>query len=120
MNLIKIFLKKRVISHFIFISVILFGFIALAKLPVEELPAVNLDFAIIVTSYPGASSEEIERLITIPIEDALTKVEDVDEIGSKSEPGKSVFNIKFIENVKEYNQRISDMESLINKIPNIQ
>ncbi len=119
MNLIKLFLKKRVISHFIFISVLLFGFIAIQKLPVEELPAVNLDFAIIVTSYPGASSEEIERIITIPIEDALTKVEDIDEITSKSEPGKSVFMIKFVENVKNYEQRISDMESVINKIPNM-
>ncbi len=119
MNLIKLFLKKRVISHFIFISVLLFGFIAIQKLPVEELPAVNLDFAVIVTSYPGASSEEIERIITIPIEDALTKVEDIDETTSKSEPGKSVFMIKFVENVKNYEQRISDMESVINKIPNM-
>lgn len=119
MNLIKLFLEKRVISHFIFISVLLFGFIAIQKLPVEELPAVNLDFAVIVTSYPGASSEEVERIITIPIEDALTKVEDIDEITSKSEPGKSVFMVRFVENVKNYEQRISDMESVINKIPNM-
>ena len=117
--MIKLFLKKRIISHFIFISVILFGFIALEKLPIEELPAVNLDFAVIVTSYPGASSEEIERIISIPIEDALSKVEDIDEITSKSEPGKSVFMIKFVENIKNYDQRISDMESVLNKIPNM-
>jgi len=119
MNLIKLFLKKRVISHFIFISVFIFGLMSLSKLPVEELPAVNLDFAVIVTAYPGASSEEVERILTIPIEESLSSVEDIDEINSKSEPGKSVFFIKFVENVKNYDQRISDMESVINKIPNM-
>ena len=119
MKFIEIFLKKPIIAHFIFIAVLIFGIFATQTLPVEENPEINLGFAIIVSFYPGAAPNEIERLITIPIEDAVANVEDIDFINSGSQNGKSSVFVKFIENVEDIDRRVLDIQTEINKIPDL-
>ncbi len=119
MNFVKLFLDKPIISHFLFISIFIFGLIAVLKLPVESMPSVNLDFSVIVALYPGGGPEEIEKIITIPIEDAVANVQDVNSISSRSENGKSVVIVNFVENVKNYDQRIMDLQTETNKISNL-
>jgi HAE1 family hydrophobic/amphiphilic exporter-1 len=119
MKFINIFLKKPIIAHFLFVAVLVFGIIATQTLPVEESPEINLGFAIIVTSYPGAAPNEIERLLTIPIEDAVANVEDIDYINSGSSNGKSVVFVRFLENVKDIDRRVMDLQTEINKIPDL-
>ncbi len=116
MSIVRLILKKPIISHFIFFSVLLFGTFALMKMPVEEMPNTPLDFAIVVTMYPGASPQDVERLISIPLEDAIANVQDIDEIRSKSTNGKSVISAKFIENVENFDQRVLDIQTEINKV----
>lgn len=119
MRFIEIFLKKPIIAHFIFVAVVIFGIFATQTLPVEESPEINLGFAIIITIYPGAGPAEIERLITIPIEDAVANVEDIDFINSSSRNGKSSVFVKFLENVEDIDRRVMDLQTEISKIPDL-
>ncbi|MBN2694309.1 efflux RND transporter permease subunit [bacterium] len=119
MGIFKLFLNKPIIVHFIFIFVAVYGFIALKKIPVEKNPQVTLDFAIIMTTYTGASPDQIESLITIPIEDAIANIQDIKQIRSRSENGKSIIFIDFVDGVKNYDQRVIDIQTEINKLPNL-
>lgn len=119
MSFLNIFLKKPIIAHFLFFAVLFFGIIATQTLPVEESPEINLGFVIVVTIYPGAAPQEIERLITIPIEDAVANVEDIDYINSGSSNGKSTVFINFLENVKDIDKRVLDIQTEINKITDL-
>lgn len=119
MRFIEVFLKKPIIAHFIFVVVIIFGIFATQTLPVEESPEINMGFAIITTIYPGAGPTEIERLITIPIEDAVVNVEDIDFINSSSRNGKSSVFVKFLESVKDIDRRVMDLQTEISKIPDL-
>jgi len=119
MDLIRFFLKKPIITHFIFVAVFLFGLLATFTIPVEESPEINLGFVIIVTLYPGAAPQEIERLISIPIEDAVANVEDIDYIHSGSQNGKSTVFVNFLESVKDIDRRVVDIQTEINKIPDL-
>ena len=119
MDLIRFFLKKPIITHFIFVAVFLFGLLATFTIPVEETPEINLGFVIIVTLYPGAAPQEIERLISIPIEDAVANVEDIDYIHSGSQNGKSTVFVNFLESVKDIDRRVVDIQTEINKIPDL-
>lgn len=119
MDLIRFFLKKPIITHFIFVAIFLFGLLATFTIPVEETPEINLGFVIIVTLYPGAAPQEIERLISIPIEDAVANVEDIDYIHSGSQNGKSTVFVNFLESVKDIDRRVVDIQTEINKIPDL-
>ena len=119
MRFIEIFLKKPIIAHFIFAAVLFFGIFATQTLPVEESPEINLGFAIIITLYPGAAPNEIERLVTIPIEDAVANVEDIDYLNSSSRNGKSSVFVRFLENVEDIDRRVMDLQTEISKIPDL-
>ncbi|MFO7734693.1 MAG: efflux RND transporter permease subunit [bacterium] len=120
MGMLRFFIKKPICAHFIFIAAIAFGIFALNELPVEDSPNIDLGFAIVITSYPGAGPEEIERIITIPIEEAVSQVDDIDYITSSSQEGRSVVFISFNEDVgDEIDSRIMDVQTKINEIPDL-
>lgn len=119
MNFIRFFLNKPIVTHFIFVAVFVFGLLAVFTMPVEESPEINLGFVIVTTLYPGAAPQEIERLITIPIEDAVANVEDIDYINSGSQNGKSSVFINFLDSVKDIDKRVVDIQTEINKIPDL-
>jgi multidrug efflux pump len=119
MSFVQFFLKKPIIAHFIFVAVMVFGIIATQTIPVEETPEINLGFVIVITLYPGAAPQEMERLITIPVEDAIANVEDIDYIQSGSQNGKSSIFINFLDTVKDIDKRVVDIQTEISKIPDL-
>lgn len=89
---------------YLFIMILLFwGVMSHGKLPKEVLPEVKFPYAILMTEYPGASSQAVEKGITNKIESALSGIGDIKKITSDSSQGLSTVIIKFEEgiNVKE-------------------
>ena len=96
MNLPKIAVGKPVSTSMLFIAIILIGVISLAKLPVELMPDVSYKKITIITRVRGGMPPaEVEELVTKPIEDAVSMVNRVKEITSRSEKGESQVVIRF-------------------------
>ena len=94
--LIKFSLKQGVLLNVIFVGLIIFSsWIALPNLPIEQFP--NFDFGeiTITTNYPGATADEVERLVTQEIEDSLRGMKNLDFVKSTSRPDMSIVNVKF-------------------------
>jgi len=70
--------------------ILILGFISLTGLSVDLYPEFNLPFILVLTSYDGAGPEEIENLVTRPIEESLATLSGVDEMFSQSTPGTSM------------------------------
>lgn len=87
---------KRPVAAFMAVLVILIlGFVSLSKMQVDLLPDIQLPTAVVVTTYPGASSEEIETMITKPIEKEIAGVENIKSISSSSEANVSMITVSF-------------------------
>ncbi len=71
--------------------------IALPNLPVEQFPNFTFGEVQISTMYPGATPNEVERLVTEEIEDSLRGMEDLDYVKSTSQADRSTVNIKFVD-----------------------
>ncbi len=71
------------------------GAFSLIQLPREVFPAVQLNWVYVVTHWPGASPEEVERLVTVPLEEEIAKVDRIGSITSTSYQGRSVISVKF-------------------------
>jgi multidrug efflux pump subunit AcrB len=74
---------------------LLLGFFAIAITPKEEEPQIDVTFANVFISYPGASAKEVEQLIAIPAQQVLSEIAGVDDIFSISSPGQAVLTVAF-------------------------
>ena len=89
MNIAKLSVNNPVTANTSMLAVILLGIFALTSLPREFLPDINFNMVMILTAYPGTSPEEIEKLITKPIEDDIKDISKINYISSKSSEGRS-------------------------------
>lgn len=90
MKISDISVKRPVAVTMLFLIVLLLGGVSLSKLNLDLFPELNLPMAIAVTSYDGVGPEEIENLITRPIEGAIGTVSGIKNISSTSSMGSSM------------------------------
>jgi HAE1 family hydrophobic/amphiphilic exporter-1 len=95
MWLTRLALNRPVTITVFMVAVIVLGFYALSKTQVELQPKVDFPVITILTVYPGASPDEVETLVTKPIEDAVAGVEGLRQITSVSQYGISQVTLEF-------------------------
>ena len=97
MNLAQ-FVVNRPIYGWILALVCLFGGIhGIENIGRLEDPAFPIKQAYIITTYPGASAEEVEQEVTDRIEDALQELHSIKRLISKSVPGRSEIQVELLE-----------------------
>jgi len=90
MNLTEISIKRPSLIIVLFSVFILFGYIGFKNLSYELMPDFNQPVVVIKTVYPGAEPQEVETSVSRKIEDALSNLEGVDYLVTKSLPNASV------------------------------
>jgi HAE1 family hydrophobic/amphiphilic exporter-1 len=76
-------------------AILVLGWRSRGEMPAELNPNVNIPYVSINTTYPGAGPQEIETLVTKPIEDAVASVNGIKNITSQSQDGVSIISIEF-------------------------
>ena len=87
--------RRPIFTVMVVLMVVLLGTISLINLPIDLMPDISYPTLSISCSYENAGSEEIEELITRPIEEALSAVPGVEEITSVSIEGQSTVRVAF-------------------------
>ncbi len=80
----------------IFVLLVSFGLYTITDLAIDLYPEVTPPVLLIFTNYSGAGPEEIEKLITRPLEGALSNVANIEKITSISSEGSSQITIRFV------------------------
>jgi cobalt-zinc-cadmium resistance protein CzcA len=101
-KLIELSLRYKILVLVLFIVIAAFGFKAYKKIPVDAFPDITPKQVIIYTESPGNSAEDIEKLITYPIESALSGMAGVKLIMSNSIFGLSYVSIFFEDDLDIY------------------
>ncbi len=97
MNLTEISIRRPSLIIVLFSVLILMGYIGYKNLSYELLPDFNQPVVVIKTIYPGAEPQEVETSVSRKIEDALSNLEGIDYLVTKSLPNASVIiaNLKY-------------------------
>ena len=97
MNITEISIKRPSLIIVLFSVLILLGYIGYKNLSYELLPDFNQPVVVIKTIYPGAEPQEVETSVSRKIEDALSNLEGIDFLVTKSLPNASVIiaNLKY-------------------------
>jgi HAE1 family hydrophobic/amphiphilic exporter-1 len=78
-----------------FVAVTIMGLFSLSKLPIDLLPDIETNTIMVMTSYQGASAQDIEQNITRPLENTLNSVEHLKHISSNSRENISIITLEF-------------------------
>ena len=120
-NISEIAIKHPVTTIMMMMTLIILGIISYGKLSIELFPNISFPVITITTIYPGASAQEVETLVSKPIEDALSGINGVDTIRSVSSNGLSNVIIEFImeKDIKDASNEAKEKVGLIRaKLPN--
>ncbi|MFH1843579.1 MAG: efflux RND transporter permease subunit [bacterium] len=93
--MIRFCVNHPVATWMIFCALIICGAYALPRLNIEAMPETDLPSLSIFTAWNGASPAAIQRSITIPIEEAARKCHGIEELVSRSSPGRSSITVSF-------------------------
>lgn len=93
--MIDLFIKRPVFTTMLVMLLVVFGLSAYPSLGVDLYPDVEFPIVLVSVTYTGASPEEMESLITKPVEDAVSSVAGIKTLSSVSREGVSQTTIEF-------------------------
>ena len=79
----------------VFVAIAIFGIFSLMNLSINQLPNMETNFIMVMTSYPGASAADIETNISKTLENTLNAVPDLKHLSSTSRENTSVLSLEF-------------------------
>jgi multidrug efflux pump subunit AcrB len=110
MRLLRSFLSNHVFANLSFAVVLVMGIGGYMQMPREQDPEINFNWINVTTPLQGASAEDVEKLVTQPLEDAIRKVSDIRFVSSNSREGISTILVRF-EDIGPalFDKRINDL-----------
>ena len=107
--------KRPIATTMAFLIIIVVGAMGLRFLPVDLLPQIEYPQLTIRTNYPNVGPEEIEKIITDRVENAVAVVPNVEEIRSRSEEGQSRVTLEFSQGVN-IDEAANDVRAALDRI----
>jgi multidrug efflux pump subunit AcrB len=114
-NFWSFFLHKRSFTVFLMIILTIAGLYSVVKIPKESTPDISIPLGIVTTALPGASSADVERLVTDKIESGVLGIEHVSKVTSTSANGVSVVSVEF-DSSADITKSIQSLKDAVDKV----
>jgi multidrug efflux pump subunit AcrB len=118
MPLIRFSIDNPLITNLLLVMVLVAGVISWFAMPQEMFPVIELDRIKIVTEFKGAAPEEVERQVTLPIEEEFDGLADIDTIMSTSSEGLSTIIIK-LKPGSDVDNFLDDARSIVDRVTDL-
>jgi multidrug efflux pump subunit AcrB len=118
MSIVQFSIRNSLVVNLFLLVIIIGGVLSWNSMPQEMFPVVNLDRIRIVTDYEGSPPEEIEKQITIVIEEEVDALADIDVITSESSEGQSKIEIK-LKSDTDVDEFLREVRSVIDAIDDL-
>src|SRR5580693_5515634 len=122
-NTARFFVENRQISWILLIATFAAGIYGYTQMPKRKDPDIPVRVASVVTQWPGATSEQVEQLVTRPIESTIAENANIRApmgadfgIKSLSLPNLSIIQVQLSESVKDTKKEFSDMNLKLNSL----
>ena len=94
------------------VLVIILGVVSFTKMNTDLLPSMNLPYAVVMTTYPGANPETVENVVTKPVEQSMATVSNIENVSSVSRENMSLVILEFAETANMDSATIEMRENL--------
>jgi multidrug efflux pump subunit AcrB len=120
MKLPKLAIDNPQFTVIVFILLLLAGFSSYLTMPRTENPSITVPGASVVVIYPGTSPVDLERLIAIPIEEAVNELEDINQIETSIKDGLVSIGVEFVFDTdakEKYNEFVAKVNYIKTGLP---
>ncbi len=114
-QVIAFFVRRGLLVNMLSGMLLLGGIYAAMHIQREAFPSVNFDLVVIGAAYPGASPQELEQLVTMPIERELKGIDGIKKTTSTSYPGTMEIVIQIDPNYTDRSRFVSDVQQAVNR-----
>ncbi len=113
--------RQVVLVNLAFLIMMLAGVMVAQRIAVDVFPDISFNSAILITVWPGASADEVERMVTRKIEDEVQDVVGIKEWNSYSSSGVSEINIEWDETLSEIEQQaaLNELRAAIDRVQDL-
>ncbi|WP_295125110.1 CusA/CzcA family heavy metal efflux RND transporter [uncultured Chitinophaga sp.] len=118
-RIIQFSIQNKLVIGLFTLALIIWGVYAVKKLPIDAVPDITNNQVQIITSSPSLAAQEVERLISFPVEQVMSTIPEIEQLRSISRFGLSVVTIVFHDNVDIYWARQQVNEKLAEAKNNI-
>jgi multidrug efflux pump subunit AcrB len=115
---IDFFLDRPLIVNLITVMIIVVGIVSAITLKKEMFPKVEFDIILITTAYPGSSSEDVEKLVTLSLEREIKAVDGIKEMNALSAEGSSIIYIT-VEPDAELEKVLDDVKNAVDAVDDL-
>lgn len=118
-RIIKYFAEQSLLVNIITAGLVIAGLVFIFTAQREAFPRIDFDWVIISTVYPGATAEDVEKYVSIPIETKMKEIEGIDELHATSLEARSSIAIKIDPDAREKEKTINDIKDALDKVTDL-
>ncbi len=112
-------IKKKILVNLVVFLILLGGLVMATRINREAYPEVNFDMVSIKTIYPGGSPDEMEMLISIPIEKKLREVDGIDKVRTYNIENVSVVVVYLVDHLSNRAGVVQDIKDKVELVDNL-
>lgn len=116
MKLAEFSVKNTLFVNLLSVFIIIAGTISMFELRREAFPEVSFDTVTVQTFYRGGSPEEVEKLVTTPLEKEIKDVDNIKDIYSSSTTGSSMIILEMNDDVKDKDKVYNDIQKAVDRV----
>ena len=118
LKIIKYFLDNKIAVNVFVLGLFILGMISFKNIPKEGMPGIDLNQVQVTTIYPGASPEDVELNVTIPLEEEIREISGIDYIESVSADNMSSILIQLDESYskKDMTETVQDIREAVDSV----
>ncbi|MBL7158703.1 MAG: efflux RND transporter permease subunit [Candidatus Omnitrophica bacterium] len=119
MKISEFSIKNSMFINLLSVFFLVVGVVGVFNLNKEVFPNISFDIVQVQTIYPGATADDVEKLITTPIEKEFKEVDDIEEIRSSSGNNMSVIYVKMNPGAKDKNKIVNDIQRAVDNVEDL-
>ncbi len=109
------FVRRPLLVNLLMVFAVVAGLAATSFMNFQSFPEVDLGIASVTTYRPGASSEDVELSITVPLEEEILAVDGIDKLLSASMEGLSVITVRLNPDAEDPDEILADVQKAVDR-----
>lgn len=114
--MLKFLFQQSLFSNLITVLVLVLGVITVLSLPKEDFPPIDFDVVSVTTLFPGSTPEQVERLVTNPIEDEVRTVFGIKDLFSTSSEGLSTVVVVIDPDYPDKDEAVTEIQRAVDRV----
>jgi len=115
MSIYKTAINKPITTALVFVAVAILGVFSLSKLPIDQMPEMDMPYVTVMTTYAGANASELETNVSKHLENTLNSVDGLKNIFSTSKDNMSIITLEF-EWGSNIDEALNDIRSYVDLV----